>query len=82
MINAKSKDYQKSIEYYDKAISAGEDVALSAINAAVSAFRLGDMDKYQYYINIANTYANSENQQSPAIRLFLCSQSILSRAVF
>ncbi len=65
VINAKSKDYEKSIEYYDKAISAGEDVALSAINAAVSAFRLGDMDKYQYYINIANTYANQISNLPP-----------------
>ena len=65
VINAKSQDYQKSIEYYDKAISAGEDVALSAINAAVSAFRLGDMDKYQYYINIANTYANQISNLPP-----------------
>lgn len=65
VINAKSKDYQKSIEYYDKAISAGEDVALSAINAAVSAFRLGDMNKYQYYINIANTYANQISNLPP-----------------
>ncbi len=65
VINAKSKDYQKSIEYYDKAIAAGEDVALSAINAAVSAFRLGDINKYQYYINIANTYANQISNLPP-----------------
>lgn len=65
VINAKSKDYQKSIEYYDKAIAAGEDVALSAINAAVSAFRLGDINKYQYYIDIANTYANQMSNLPP-----------------
>lgn len=65
VINAKSKDYQKSIEYYDKAIAAGEDVALSAINAAVSSFRLGDMSKYQYYIDIANTYANQMSNLPP-----------------
>lgn len=65
VINAKSKDYQRSIEYYDKAIAAGEDVALSAINAAVSAFKLGDMTKYQYYINIANTYSNQMSNLPP-----------------
>lgn len=65
VINAKSKDYQKSIEYFDEAIAAGEDVALSAINAAVSAFKLGDMDKYRYYINIANTYVNQASDIPP-----------------
>ena len=65
VINTKSKDYQKSIEYYDKAIAAGEDIALSAINAAVSAFHLGDMQKYEYYINIANTYANQISNLPP-----------------
>ncbi|RDU73832.1 tetratricopeptide repeat protein [Helicobacter aurati] len=65
VINAKSKNYEMSIQYYDKAIQAGEDVPLSAINAAVSAFHLGDMNKYQYYINIANTYANQISNLPP-----------------
>ncbi|RDU65336.1 hypothetical protein CQA53_06600 [Helicobacter didelphidarum] len=65
VINAKSKDYEKSMEYYDKAIAAGEDITLSALNAAVSAFRLGDMEKYRYYINIANTYAHQISNLPP-----------------
>lgn len=65
VINTKSKDYEKSMEYYDKAIEAGEDIAVSAINAAVSAFKAGNMEKYQYYLNIANTYANQMSNLPP-----------------
>ncbi|STQ85892.1 tetratricopeptide repeat protein [Helicobacter muridarum] len=65
VINARSHEYEKSIQYYDSAIQAGEDIPLSAINAAVSAFHIGDMNRYQYYINIANTYANQVSNLPP-----------------
>ena len=65
VINARSQDYKKSLQYYDEAIRAGEDIPLSAINAAVSAFKLGDMKRFEYYIGVANTYANQISNLPP-----------------
>ena len=74
VINAKSKDYEKSIQYYDQAINAGEDITLSAINAAVSSFKLGDMNRYRYYINIANAYVNQLSNLPPYAYSYALSQ--------
>ncbi|CUU40572.1 MULTISPECIES: tetratricopeptide repeat protein [Helicobacter] len=56
VIKIKEGDYQKAINSFDGAISVGEDISVSAFNAAYSAYMLGDMNLYEYYLGISSNY--------------------------
>lgn len=56
VIKLKEKDYTKAIASFDSAIVAGEDISVSAFNAAYSAYMLGDINLYEYYLGIAQSY--------------------------
>ncbi|RAX58228.1 hypothetical protein CCZ01_03920 [Helicobacter monodelphidis] len=49
-------NYQAAIESFQKAIDAGEDRAMSAINAAMIAFLMRNEPLYNYYVNLAEAY--------------------------
>ncbi|WP_299327069.1 tetratricopeptide repeat protein [uncultured Helicobacter sp.] len=50
----KSELYQDSIAAYNDSIQTGQNVSVSAINAAVAAFKLDRFDLYGHYVKIAN----------------------------
>ncbi|TLD89041.1 tetratricopeptide repeat protein [Helicobacter sp. MIT 03-1614] len=56
VIEVKEGDYKKAISSFDGAINAGEDISVSAFNAAYSAYMLGDMNLYEYYLGISSSY--------------------------
>lgn len=63
VIKIKEGDYKKAISSFDNAIYAGEDISVSAFNAAYSAYMLGDMNLYEYYLGISSSYLyNAVNQ--------------------
>lgn len=57
-IELKSKLYENSIAAYGDSIQTGQNVSVSAINAAVSALKLGRFDLHSYYLQIANDNIN------------------------
>ena len=56
VIKIKEGDYKKAISSFDGAINVGEDISVSAFNAAYSAYMLGDMNLYEYYLGISSSY--------------------------
>lgn len=56
VIKINEGDYKKAISSFDSAIHAGEDISVSAFNAAYSAYMLGDMNLYEYYLGISSSY--------------------------
>lgn len=52
----KEKNYQLALESFQKAIDAGEDRAMSAVNAAMVAFITRNQKLYDYYTNLAESY--------------------------
>lgn len=56
VIKVKEKDYKKALGYFDEAINTGEDISISALNAAYSAYMLGDINLYEYYLGISSSY--------------------------
>lgn len=65
LISFRSNELNKSILYYDKAIRSGEDVSISALNAASVAHFMGDPGKFKYYANIANAYMSKLDRNPP-----------------
>jgi tetratricopeptide (TPR) repeat protein len=56
------KDYKNALVSFQKAISSGEQVCISSINAAVCALKLEDTKLFDYYIDLASVYlANEKN---------------------
>lgn len=50
------KSYANAMESFQKAIDLGEDRVISSLNAAVCALYLNQPLKFQYYLNLAETY--------------------------
>ena len=53
---AGEKSYDRALASFQKAIDAGEDRAMSAINAAMCAFLLNNQALYRYYVDLAEAY--------------------------
>lgn len=49
----KERNYKDSIDAFNNAIHSGDNVAAAAINAAIGAYRLGDLRLYDYYVGLA-----------------------------
>lgn len=60
VLQMEEKDYAKAIESFKKAISTGENQTVSAINAAVCALKLKDLERFKYYIDLAMVYLPNE----------------------
>lgn len=56
VIKLNEGEYSKAISSFDNAIHAGEDISVSAFNAAYSAYMLGDINLYEYYLGISSSY--------------------------
>ncbi|TKX31324.1 motility protein PflB [Campylobacter estrildidarum] len=52
----------EAFESFKKAIASGENQSVSAINAAVCALKLGDKEKFKYYIDLAEVYLSKEGK--------------------
>lgn len=53
VIQIQEKHFKDAIGIFEKAIEGG-DVALSSINAAYSALRIGDMEKFERFLKLAD----------------------------
>ena len=52
----KGKQYKKALKTFQSAIKGNEKRCVSAINAAVCALHLNDVNSFRYYINLAYAY--------------------------
>lgn len=56
VIRIKEGNYKEAIKTFDSAINTGEDISVSAFNAAYSAYMLGDSNLFEYYLGISASY--------------------------
>lgn len=63
VIKLKEKEYEQALQSFDMAIAAGEDVAVSAINAAYAAHKLGKQNLVDYYVGISSSHLFEANKQ-------------------
>ena len=61
VIKLKEKEYEQALQSFDMAIASGEDVAVSAINAAYAAHKLGREDLVDYYVGISSSHLFESN---------------------
>ena len=54
VMQAQQQDYKSALKSFESAINAGEDISLSAYNAAIAARYMGEMDMFRYYLDIAS----------------------------
>lgn len=54
--------FSEALNSFKKAIENGENQSVSAINAAVCALKLGDEEKFRYYIDLAEVYLPKEGK--------------------
>ncbi|MBL0686837.1 MAG: hypothetical protein JJV95_04580 [Sulfurospirillum sp.] len=59
--NMKEKNYKEALNSFKKAINNEEQRCVSAINAAVSAMKLGNNQLFKYYIDLAYIYLPMES---------------------
>ena len=55
MIKIVEGHYKEAEEIFNRAISGGDDVAISAINAAYVAYKLGNHKAFSDYLHLANS---------------------------
>jgi tetratricopeptide (TPR) repeat protein len=58
----KEKNYKDALESFKTALTYKDNLCVSAINAAVCSLELKDMDKFQYYLDLA--YAHLPKSQN------------------
>ena len=63
VMQVEQKDYQAALNTFDRSINIGEDVSLSALNAAISARYMGDLKQYDYYLDLATRTLPAENKR-------------------
>lgn len=63
VIKLKEEQYDKAIASFDNAINAGEDVAVSALNAAYAAHKLNRLDLMDYYLGISYSHLHQISHQ-------------------
>lgn len=56
----KQEKFKEAIESFKKAINNKENIAVSAINAAVSSLELNNTKSFEYYIDLANSFLQDE----------------------
>lgn len=54
--------FDEALVSFDEAIKRGESQSVSAINAAVSALKLNDKERFKYYIDLAEVYLSKEGK--------------------
>ena len=53
VIKLRQGDYKNAISSFDNVINSGENVSVAALNAAISAYKLGDLKSYNKYIELS-----------------------------
>lgn len=53
VIQLDEKKYEDALQSFQKAIDTGDDVSLSAINAAYISYKIGDPQKFKHYLQLA-----------------------------
>lgn len=62
VIKISEGQYKQAEEIFQKAINGGDDVAISALNAAYVAYKLKNLKDFSHYLNLANSQLyNSAN---------------------
>lgn len=63
-------NYDAALNSFKKSISNNENMAMSAINAAVCALELNNNVSFEYYINLANSFLQNE-ANSPLFNYYI-----------
>ncbi|RDU74515.1 hypothetical protein CQA57_00225 [Helicobacter anseris] len=63
VLQIKQKDYSNALKSFEKSLNSGENVSLSALNAAISARYMGDEKLYLHYLKLATNKLPEENQK-------------------
>ncbi|MGI0440202.1 tetratricopeptide repeat protein [Helicobacter himalayensis] len=63
VIKLKEGQYKQAIASFDNAINAGEDISVSALNAAYAAYKLGDITLSQYYLGLSASHLYDASKQ-------------------
>lgn len=60
VVRLKEKEYSAALENFKRSISMSENRCVSALNAAVCCLHLGQKENFEYYIDLAHAYLNTE----------------------
>ncbi len=62
VLKMSEEKFEEAIESFEEAIKKGEARSVSAINAAVSSLKLGDRQRFKYYLDLAQDYITKEGK--------------------
>jgi predicted Zn-dependent protease len=61
VVRLKEKEYSSALENFKRSISMSENRCVSALNAAVCCLHLKQKENFEYYIDLAHAYLNTES---------------------
>jgi len=61
VVRLKEKEYSAALENFKRSISMSENRCVSALNAAVCCLHLEQKENFEYYIDLAHAYLNTES---------------------
>jgi len=61
VVRLKEKEYTAALENFKRSIAMSENRCVSALNAAVCCLHLKQKDNFEYYIDLAHAYLNTES---------------------
>jgi len=61
VVRLKEKEYGAALENFKRSISMSENRCVSALNAAVCCLHLEQKENFEYYIDLAHAYLNTES---------------------
>ncbi len=61
VVRLKEKEYSSALENFKRSISMSENRCVSALNAAVCCLHLKQQENFEYYIDLAHAYLNTES---------------------
>ena len=61
VVRLKEKEYSSALENFKRSISMSENRCVSALNAAVCCLHLKQKENFEYYIDLAHAFLNTES---------------------
>jgi len=61
VVRLKEKEYSAALENFKRSIAMSENRCVSALNAAVCCLHLEQKENFEYYIDLAHAYLNTES---------------------
>lgn len=61
VVRLKEKEYSAALENFKRSIAMSENRCVSALNAAVCCLHLKQQENFEYYIDLAHAYLNTES---------------------